>query len=202
VKEAAASGVLGLPLLWKGVHRNARPPYDSSGAFILMNTAGHDIDSARWLLGEEVLEVEARGLRSRPELPEGSRDLLLVQMLMTRERLASAEIFVSADYGYEVEAELVCQRGTAQTAQPEGALVRRGALRASPVAPDWTGPFQAAYLAEVQAWVDSILTGQAFPGASAWDGYVAMRVSAMAAQSLEAGRSLKVELSVKPSLYN
>lgn len=201
VKEAALSGALGLPLLWKGVHRNAQAPYNSSGAFILMNTAGHDIDSARWLLGEEVLEVQARGLRSRPELPEDSRDLLLLTMLMTHDRLASAEVYVSADYGYEVEAELVFQRGSAVTAQPEGALVRRGGTRGSPVAPDWTLPFQAAYVAELQAWVESVLEARVFPGASAWDGYVAMGVSAAAAVSLNEGQSIKLALVGRPALY-
>lgn len=201
VKAAVASGSLGLPLLWKGVHRNARPAYNSSGAFILMNTAGHDFDSARWLLGEEILEVEARGLRSRPDLPVDSLDLLLVLMLLSHGRLASAEIFVGADYGYEVEAELVCQRGTARTAQPEGALVRKDGQRGSPVAPDWTAPFQAAYVAELQAWVDSVLGQTGFPGASAWDAYVAMLASATSALSLKEGRSLKLELPPKPALY-
>jgi myo-inositol 2-dehydrogenase/D-chiro-inositol 1-dehydrogenase len=202
VKELALSGAIGRPLLWKGVHRNARAPYDSSGPFILMNTAGHDIDSARWLLGEEVLEASVRGLRSRPELPEDSRDLLLLQMVMTNDRLATAEIFVNADYGYEVSAELVGQRGTATTAQPERLCLRAGSRRGVPVASDWTAPFQEAYLAELGAWIDSVADGEPFAGASAWDGYAAMAVSAAAGRSLLAGEPVRIELADRPSLYS
>jgi len=201
VKEAAASGAIGRPLLWKGVHRNARTPYDASGPFILVNSAGHDFDSARWLLGEEPLEISVRGLRSRPELPEDSRDLLLVQMAMTNGRLAAGEIFVSADYGYEVSAELVGQSGTATTAQPERLCLRSKAWRGAPVAPDWTEPFQEAYLAELLAWIDSVEEGRDFAGASTWDGYAAMATSAAACVSLLENRVCRVELVEKPTLY-
>jgi myo-inositol 2-dehydrogenase / D-chiro-inositol 1-dehydrogenase len=201
VKEAADSGAIGRPLLWKGVHRNARAPYDSSGPFILMNTAGHDIDSARWLLGEEVLSVSVKGLRSREELPEESRDLLLLQMTMSGGRLATAEIFVNADYGYEVSAELVGQKGTATTSQPERLILREASRRGCAVAADWTAPFQDAYLAELNAWVDSALEGAPFPGGSAWDGYVAMRTSEAAGRSLLEDRPCRVELAEKPSIY-
>jgi myo-inositol 2-dehydrogenase/D-chiro-inositol 1-dehydrogenase len=201
VKDLAASGAIGRPLLWKGVHRNVRAPYDSSGPFILVNTAGHDIDSARWLLGEEVLDVTVRGLRSRTDLPEDSRDLLLLQMTMSGNCFATAEIFMSADYGYEVSAELVGQCGTVTTSQPERLCIRAKAQRGVPVASDWTAPFQDAYLAELNAWVDSVQAGMPFAGATTWDGYVAMKVSAAASASLLENRTCRVELMEKPSLY-
>lgn len=207
IKEAADSGRLGRPLLWKGVHRNARPPYDSSGPFILVNTAGHDFDSARWLLGAEFGEVAVSGLRSREDLPADSRDLLLVRMTMEDGRLGLAEIYVGAGYGYEVQAELVCQGGVATTDQPSRLTLRQASTRASPVAADWTAPFQDAYLAEILAWVDSALEkarggeGHPFPGASAWDGYAALMCSAAASLSLIENRPVAVELVEKPSLY-
>jgi myo-inositol 2-dehydrogenase/D-chiro-inositol 1-dehydrogenase len=201
VKELAASGAIGRPLLWKGVHRNAKTPYNASGAFILVNSAGHDIDSARWLLGEEVLEVSVRGLRSRGELPEDARDLLLLQMAMSGDCLATAEVYMSAGYGYEVSAELVGQYGTATTAQPERLCLRHESRRGAPVSADWTAPFQDAYLAELNAWVDSARSGSPFAGASAWDGYVAMATSAAASRSLAEGRPVAVGLVEKPSLY-
>lgn len=201
VKNAASSGAMGRPLLWKGVHRNARTPYNASGPFILVNSAGHDIDSARWLLGEEVLDVSVRGLRSRPELAEDSRDLLLLQMTMTGGCLATAEIFMNAEYGYEVSAELVGQLGTVATEQPDLVCLRAKAQRGVPVAPDWNAPFQEAYLAELCAWVESVREGQSFVGASAWDGYVAMTVSAAASRSLLENCVCPVELPERPALY-
>ena len=201
VKEAASSGAIGRPLLWKGVHRNAKTPYNAEGPFILANSAGHDIDSARWLLGAEVAEVSVRGLRSREELPEGSRDLLLLSMTMTDGRFASAELFMSADYGYEVSAELVGQRGTATTAPSDRICLRSRSSRGAPVMSDWIAPFHEAYLAELCEWAASLRERRPFAGASAWDGYVAVTVAAAAGASLLENRARSVELVEKPSIY-
>jgi hypothetical protein len=45
------------------VHRNASIPYDVRGEVIVTNSAGHDIDAVRWLLGQEI-EEEKDGLTS------------------------------------------------------------------------------------------------------------------------------------------
>lgn len=201
VKMKAASGEIGRPLLFKGVHRNASVGFGTTGATILINSAGHDIDSARWLLDEEVQEVYVRGLRSRPELHPDTQDLLLVEMSLTNDCLATAEVYVNDQYGYEVSAELVCQRGTAVTMQPDLALVRANAHRGYCVPGDWLSRFQDAYIAELLAWVDSIQTGQPFTGADAWDGYVTMMVTSACIESLHSGAVVPVKLRDKPSLY-
>jgi len=201
LKETIISGQIGKPLLWKGVHRNAKVPYDSSGRFILMNSAGHDIDSARWLLNEEVLEVSVKGLCSRPEFSKETRDLLLVQMEMTNGCFAIGELFMSADYGYEVSAEVVGQYGIVTTMQPGKLYLRAKSWCSRPVSPDWTEPFQEAYLLEINNWIESIYSERPFEGASAWDGYIAIIVSEAASVALAENKSCKIELMQKPIFY-
>jgi myo-inositol 2-dehydrogenase/D-chiro-inositol 1-dehydrogenase len=201
VKCAAASGEIGRPLLFKGVHRNTSVAFGISGATILTNSAGHDFDSARWLLGEEVQDVLVRGLRSRPELHPDTQDLLVIEMTMSNNCMALAEVYVNDDYGYEVSAELVCQRGTAVAEQPDMALVRAKAKRGYPVPSDWLSRFQDAYVAELLDWVASIQAGQPFHGASAWDGYVTMQVTAACIRSLHSGAVVPVKLPERPGLY-
>jgi len=201
VKEITASGELGRPLLWKGVHRNASVAFGITGATILTNSAGHDFDSARWLLGEEVQEVYVRGLRSRAELHPDTKDLLLIEMFMTNNCMATAEVYVNDDYGYEVSAELVCQRGTAITQQPDKALVRARAHRGFLVPYDWLSPFQSAYVAELVDWIGSLHGAEPFHGATAWDGYVTMMVTAACIQSLNTGAVTPVNLIEKPDFY-
>jgi myo-inositol 2-dehydrogenase/D-chiro-inositol 1-dehydrogenase len=196
------SGDIGRPLLFKGVHRNASVPYGTTGATILTNSAGHDFDSARWLLGEEVQEVYVRGLRSRAELHPDTRDLLLVEMSLTNNCMAVAEVYVNDEYGYEVSAELVCQRGTAVSTQPDLALVRADSRRGFSVPGDWLSRFQDAYVAELLDWVDGVRNRRPFQGASAWDGYVAMRVTSACIQSLHTGAAVPVNLPEKPALYS
>lgn len=201
IKAVAASGEIGKPLLWKGVHRNASVAFGITGATILTNSAGHDFDSARWLLGEEVQEVYVRGLLSRPELHADTRDLLLVEMFMSNNCMATAEVYVNAEYGYEVSAELVCQRGTVVTEHADKALIRAKANRGYFVASDWLNPFQDAYVAEMVDWIDSLQGKGPFHGATAWDGYVTMMVTAACIKSLNTAEVVPVELIEKPALY-
>ena len=71
VYQVAASRTLGRPILYKGVHRNAAIPYDVRGEVIVTNSAGHDIDAVRWLLGQEIAEVYVRGVRSHATFERG-----------------------------------------------------------------------------------------------------------------------------------
>jgi myo-inositol 2-dehydrogenase / D-chiro-inositol 1-dehydrogenase len=201
VHEKVLSGELGKPLLWKGVHRNASVAFGITGATILTNSAGHDFDSARFQLGEEVEEVYVRGLKSRPELHPDTKDMLLIELFMTNNTMGTAEVYVNDDYGYEVSAEVVCQRGTAVTDQPVRAMVRAQSHRGYYVSADWLSPFTDAYIAEAIDWIESLQSGTAFHGATAWDGYVTMIITAACIQSLQNGTVTPVKLIEKPALY-
>ncbi len=201
VKNIADSGEIGQPLLFKGVHRNASVPFGLPGATVLINSAGHDLDSARWLLGGEVQEVYVRGFRSRPELHPDTRDFLFIVVSFTNNCLATAEVYVNDEYGYEVSAELVCQRGTAVTAQPDDVLVRAKGQRGYSVPSDWLSRFNEAYTIELRDWVNSIQTGQPFHGANAWDGFVTLMMTSACIQSLHTGAIVPVKLPEKPALY-
>lgn len=193
VREVVQSGALGRPILYKGVHRNASIPYDVTGDVILTNSAGHDIDAARWLLGKEVKEVFVRGVRSHASFSPRTQDLLLVQLSMEGDCLASIEVFVAAEYGYEVSAEIVAERGTAQTLQPDRVLVRSNRMRFGAVPLEWLERFQEAYVAELADWVASLEDGQPFSGAVARDGLVTLKITAACIRSLNSGKPEAVE---------
>ncbi len=201
IRTLAHSGAIGEPLLCKGVHRNASVAFGIRGATILINSAGHDIDSARWLMGGDVASVRVRGLRSRHDLHPDTRDLLLVELTFSDSRLAVAEVYVNAAYGYEVSAELVCQSGTAVTQQPDLGLVRAAGQRGFAVPSDWLSRFQEAYVTELMDWTASVRDGRVFAGASAWDGLVTMVVTEACIASLESGTDVPVILPDRPDLY-
>ena len=201
LKAAGVSGELGRRLLFKGVHRNATAPYDTSAEVMLTNSAGHDFDAARWLLDEEIETVHVRGLCSRPDLPAGTRDLLLVELGLSNGCLGTVELYANAGYAYEVYAELVCQRGTALTAQGDRVLLRAAGQRAYGMPGEWLERFQEAYVAELRAWVESLRSPQAAKIASAWDGYTALRVSAASIRALKSGGEVCIDLPARPELY-
>jgi myo-inositol 2-dehydrogenase/D-chiro-inositol 1-dehydrogenase len=202
VRNAVEAGQIGRALLFKGVHRNAVVAPTTSGAMVITSSASHDIDAARWLLGQEIEEVYVCGVRTRATFSEQTRDLLLLQMALRDDRLATVEVFVAAEYGYEVGAEIVGERGTAVTMQPAGALVRAQAARSVAVPLDWIERFQPAYVAELQAWIDALCTGQVFPGADAWDGYMSLLVIDACIRSLHEGTPVAVPTPARPDFYS
>ena len=168
---------------------------------MLTNSAGHDFDAARWLLDVEIETVHVRGLCSRPDLPAGTRDLLLVELGLSNGCLGTVELYANAGYAYEVYAELVCQRGTALTAQGDRVLLRAAGQRAYGMPGEWLERFQEAYVAELRAWVESLRSPQAAKIASAWDGYTALRVSAASIRALKSGGEVCIDLPARPELY-
>ena len=81
-------------------------------------------------------------------------------------------------------------------------MLRTNSMRGFYVSSDWLSPFQDAYVAEVVDWIESLHSGRLFSGASAWDGYAAMMVTAACIESLQTNKFISVKLGEKPSLYS
>ena len=201
IEEAASSGAIGAPLLWKGIHRNPQALYSTNGAFLLVNSAGHDVDSARWLLKSDVKSINVLGRKSRKELSEDSSDLLLVTMEMENGTLAQGELFMNAEYAYEVMVELVCRKGSATTSHADRALIRSDSKRGFFMSGDFRGYFDEAYLVELTDWADSTIKGGPFSGADCWDGYSAVAVTFAGVESLNQKKTVQVNTIKRPGLY-
>ncbi len=201
VRRTVLEEKLGKPLLWKGYHRNAEAMYDTDGCFILNNSAGHDIDSACWILNSAVKRISTVGMRSRKGLPKEARDLLLVRLEMENGTQAVAEIFVNARYGYEVGLEIVCQDGVVTMGNRQKACLRSGEKRGFKLTSDFREYFFESYRFEITSWIDSLLTSSNFSGASAYDGYRALLTTFAAGKSLMDGVPVKVETVEEPSMY-
>ena len=201
LKEEVASKAYGLPLLWKGFHRNPSAMYNTDGPFILNNSAGHDVDCVRWVLDSPIVEVHCCGIRSRLSLPDDARDLLIVNMLLENGSRAIAEVYVNASYGYEVGLEVVCQEGTVSTLPIERTFVRNKARKGVAVSDDFRAYFADSYLFEIQDWVNSLLSGSPFKGADAWDGYAALVITEAAGKSLTQGKPIRPAFEKMPALY-
>lgn len=199
VKNVAVSGDIGDPVLFKGWHRNAELPPGADSEWVVINAAIHDLDSARWMLGGEVEEVFVRGA-STTGSTEGVFDLQLIQLGFSNDRLATIEVNVDAQFGYEVGVEVVGVKGTAHTAPPAGATVRLDRSFAQKVDGDWLDRFEPAYTIELQQWTESIESGRA-PEPDAWDGYASLVVAEACIASIRSGKPEAVSIPEKPGLY-
>ena len=127
--------------------------------------------------------------------------MLLLQMALSGECLATAEVSVAVEYGYEVSAEIIGERGTALTMRPGLALVRSQGASSEAVSKNHLARFQEAYIPELTDWVHSVQSEQAFTGANAWDGYMSLLVTDACVQSLKSGTAVPLSTPAKPGLY-
>jgi myo-inositol 2-dehydrogenase/D-chiro-inositol 1-dehydrogenase len=166
---------------------------------VITNSAVHEIDIARWLLDDEFASVSVFG---PPFNLSGSTGRPYLIVLESQSRvLVEIEVFVSARYGYDVRAELVCEAGTISLAPQAPIRTRLSGQTASAMADDWRAHFQAAYRIQLQDWVASIHTGIAV-GASAWDGYVATATASACLQALQSSSATAIRLGNRSSLYD
>lgn len=199
VKNVATSGAIGEPVLFKGWHRNAQIPPGVDSEWVVINAAIHDLDSARWMLDAEVEEAFVRGLNTTGS-GQGEYDLQLIQLTFADGRLATIEVNVDAQFGYEVGVEVVGVSGTAHTAPPSGAVVRLDRMFSQNVEADWLDRFEPAYTIELQEWVEAINGGRT-PTPDAWDGYASLVVAEACIASIRSGNPEGVSVPEKPALY-
>lgn len=199
IRHTLDEGTLGTLMLFRGWHRNPFPEPAMTRREVLINSAVHDLQSARWLFGREPAVVSAVG----PDAGRGLDDPSLFESItMTFEGggVAVVEANVSS-YAYEVGVELVGTAGIVTTPLPAAPVIRADATVRQAVDRSWKTRFVPAYQAEVEAWLAAAAAGRAPTGPSAWDGYATLAAATAAVRSVAEGRPVPVERIGKPALY-
>jgi myo-inositol 2-dehydrogenase / D-chiro-inositol 1-dehydrogenase len=200
VKRALDDGNIGVPLVLHCIHRSLTAPLFFTNEMTLTDAAVHEIDVARWLIREELIEVSRVPVKRSPLVPEPLRDPAVLLCRSESGVLVDVEVFVSSQYGYDVRCELVGSSGFASLETPTtSAVVHRG-LRSQGIPPDWQTRFSLAYLDELQDWVDGLRSGEVI-GPTAWDGYAATAVAEACLRSDDKGGWSAVSLVDRPKLY-
>jgi myo-inositol 2-dehydrogenase / D-chiro-inositol 1-dehydrogenase len=170
-------------------HRNATVPAGFGTEMIIKDTVVHDVDTVRWLLGQELVKATALRTRSTSLAAPGVRDPQVVTFETEDDTLVNVEAFVNAQYGYDIRCEIVGESGALSLPRPQ------------PVPMGFQERFASAYARELEAWIASIATGDP-AGASAWDGYAASAVCEAAWQAVSSDQPAEVRLVAKPELYD
>ncbi|MCW7942792.1 inositol 2-dehydrogenase [Streptomyces hygroscopicus] len=200
LKSLLDSGRLGRPLMLHCTHRNVSSPPGFTTAMLINSSVSHEIDTARWLLGQELTAVSA--LRPRPSrnAPEGLVDPQFVLFETSGGALVDVEIFVNSGFGYQVRCEAVCEDGSARIGEGHTMVVTTADGASEEVARDYLVRFAEAYDREVQAWADATRQGRV-TGPSAWDGYAASAVAEAGVRAQLSGGRETVDLAPRPDLY-
>ena len=199
VHTIIASGGVGRPLLFRGWHRNPPEPVPPTSRQVLVNSAIHDLYSARWMLGQEVVDIFVRGTTIDPSRSD-QLDLQVITMAMDGGGIAVIEVNKDSGYGYEVGVEVTGTAGMVSTPPHHTPSVRRNGEIRQPVEPDWLARFARAYVEELAAWTSSVLDGSP-TGPNAWDGYLTLAAASAGATSIEQGRPVAMQTADRPALY-
>jgi myo-inositol 2-dehydrogenase/D-chiro-inositol 1-dehydrogenase len=165
---------------------------------ILRDMTIHDFDMARFILGEEPVEVFATGARLvSPSLMESLRDYDTVTVVMTTTSGRQAIIINSreAAYGYDQRVEAFGSKGLAvsENRRPHH-MTRSGRAfteRAAPLLHFFIERYQEAFEAEVSAFAEAVETGR--PAVVGFeDGRLALVLAEGAIKSIAEHRVVKV----------
>jgi myo-inositol 2-dehydrogenase/D-chiro-inositol 1-dehydrogenase len=181
LKRRLDEGEIGDPLVVHCVHRNADIPPSFDQRLALTDSVVHEVDVARWLLGEEIAAVTVVAGRPTRRAPSGVRDPQVVLLETAGGVVVDVESFLRAQYGYDVRCEVVGETGT--LVLPVPAATARG----------FENRFAQAYRDELRAWVSALHDG-APAGPGAWDGYAASAVTEACVRSARTGRRTEVRL--------
>jgi len=200
LKDVIDSGQIGAPLMYHSGHRNPTVPGHFTGDMAVIDTAVHDFDVARWLLGEEFKAI--RVLAAKPNSLGGTTQDPLFMVAETETGvLVNVETSVNIRYGYDIRGEVVGETGTASLAERNLVDVRSAGALTAPVPVDWRERFVTAFDTEFQEWINALLSGEPLTGPSSWDGLAATVVCDAGVRALHSGERVSIALGEKPELY-
>jgi scyllo-inositol 2-dehydrogenase (NAD+) len=203
-KKRIESGEIGTPIVFKSIGRDKDEPplaaYQSGVNGMLFYTNSiHDFDLARWLMQDEVVEVQSYTTTAvRPELAK-YRDIVagVVNLKFARGAIGNIESHAQAIYGYDVRTEIIGSKGSifVGTLQktPVTFLTSHGSNKS--LADHFLSQFADAYLAEMRDFVNAMLTDRS-PLVSGEDGLRALEIAVAAENSHLQGRPCKVSQEV------
>ncbi|TRZ56991.1 MAG: myo-inositol 2-dehydrogenase [Streptomycetaceae bacterium] len=188
VRRLIETGDYGKPTFFRTITRNVA----STGATtpgLFTNIAIHDFDIFRWLFKDEWVSVQSHYPRKSSISPEGIADPLVITAFMKSGIMMVADIVAFNNYGYDVRAEVICEKGSIEIGINGDVITRANRLMGThtggKMEENWIPRFTQSYIEELRAWVATITTGVANPDlATVDDALAANEVCALGVASI------------------
>ena len=197
VREAVASGEIGEPHIMRITSRDPAPPpieYVKVSGGIFLDMTIHDFDMARYLIGDEVVEVYATGgVRVDPKIGEaGDIDTTVITLRFQNGVIGTIDNSREAVYGYDQRVEVFGSKGMVTAANPLTDTVTfsgsEGSRAASPPY-FFLERYQPAFLAELQAFF-ACIQEDTLPAVTGADGRAPVVMGFAALKSLRENRPI------------
>lgn len=189
--ERIEAGEIGEPVLFKSIGRDRDAPplsaYQSKlNGMLLYNNTIHDFDLARWLMHDDVTEVQTYAtVAIRPEVAQyGDVVASVVNLKYQRGAIGNIESFVQATYGYDIRTEIVGSKGSILVGSlqqtPVTLLNQNGGTQV--LQDHFLARFASAYVFEVQDFIHSVVNEKT-PRVTGEDGLRALEIAVAAEKS-------------------
>lgn len=199
VKRRIAAGEAGNVELVTILSRDPGPPpvsYIKGSGGLFRDMMIHDLDLARFLLGEEPVEVHAVGSNLvDPEIGKaGDVDTAAVLLKTASGKIAQISNSRRATYGYDQRIEVHGSKGLIAAGNRHATTVTRATeagYLSDPALHFFLERYAEAYRAELDTFVAAVLDGKA-ASPTGEDGLRAQRLADAATQSSQSGQTVKV----------
>ena len=189
LKRVVRSGKYGKVLQIRCTSRNVSSP-TATTAMLLTNVAVHEVDVIRWLLEEEIKSVSVNLTKVTAKANSKLFDPISVNCYTSSGVLATIDICANSTYGYEVGMEVIMESASLVienlgdlTIVKDFYLPKR---KSGKLYKDWMGRFKPAYIAELNAFVESIKKRKLHPNfATTNDGLAASIACGLGVKSLK-----------------
>nr|WP_321983089.1 Gfo/Idh/MocA family oxidoreductase [uncultured Lichenicoccus sp.] len=198
MRQALVTGSVGRAVFLHCIHRNKVAPDYITSDLVIANSGVHEMDIARFVLGEDFAAVTV--ISARASAMSSGRQPQFVILETISGVVVTVEISPDARYGYDVQGELVCERASLSLAPVPPVSLRIDGHSGYPVEADWRTRFADAYRLQAAAWIASIAGGRP-TGSSAWDGYAASLTAEAALAALASRQRTPIRLDAPPTLY-
>src|SRR5215469_1950813 len=185
------AGEIGEPVMFKSLGRDKDvPPIEAYRAningMLFYNNTIHDFDLARWLMRDEVIEVQAyTTVAIRPELAQfGDVVASTVNLKYAHGAIGNVESNVQAIYAYDVRTEVIGSKAAifVGTLEKTPATFLSAAGGSQSLCDHFFSRFGDAYVAEMRDFVDNILHDRP-PRITGEDGMRALEIAIAAEES-------------------
>lgn len=202
MKAALDSGEHGQALMVHNRHRNPSVPENYTSRMAIDDTAIHEFDTMRWLLGEEIVKVRVDRPKSTTHRFDHLIDPIVVVAYTESGVRIDDEVNVNLQWAYSIECELVLETAAVRLGDQERIHIRDSHGNRNAMCQSHIDRFQVAFNREVQEWINAVAEDR-HTGSTSWDGYAATCVVDAAVKSHEDGGSplVDVELIDKPAFY-
>lgn len=201
LKKMIDSGEYGAPLMLHCAHRNPSVPEAYDTPMAITSTLIHEIDTLRWLIGEDYDTVEMAFPKATRHTHKNLRDPQIMILTSKSGIRMDVECFVNCRVGYDIQCEVCCEDGIFKLPELPSVPLLRDAKRTTAICNAWSERFVEAYNIEIQEWIDSTLSGRV-DGPSSWDGLVACVTGDAAQKARETGEAVSIQLPEMPSFYS